>query len=229
MTAMKALSLHQPYASLVAVGVKSIETRSWATKYRGPLLIHAAKRRPDATEIMAMEWAGDASFFYDDEWYLRTGLGKINRLPLGVVVASCQLADCVPITQGEPVGASAPRALAGSMPAAFMSADRTGTLRFWRAYEQGWDGLDATPQLPFGDFSPGRYAWLLGDVKPTTERCPRCWGGTRCPGWHGTDAEPAPCLNRDLVCATCAGALRCEPIPMRGQQRLWTPTWEAAS
>lgn len=38
------LTLHQPYATLVACGAKSIETRSWATSYRGPLLIHAARR-----------------------------------------------------------------------------------------------------------------------------------------------------------------------------------------
>ena len=41
---MKALSLWQPWASLVALRVKTIETRSWSTSYRGPLAIHAAKR-----------------------------------------------------------------------------------------------------------------------------------------------------------------------------------------
>lgn len=39
----KALSLWQPWASLIAVGAKQYETRSWATKYRGPLIIHASK------------------------------------------------------------------------------------------------------------------------------------------------------------------------------------------
>jgi activating signal cointegrator 1 len=43
---MKALSLTQPWATLVAIGAKKIETRSWSTSYRGPLLIHAAKRFP---------------------------------------------------------------------------------------------------------------------------------------------------------------------------------------
>lgn len=41
---MKAISLWQPWASLVAVGAKKIETRSWATKYRGSLAIHATKK-----------------------------------------------------------------------------------------------------------------------------------------------------------------------------------------
>jgi hypothetical protein len=42
---MKAISLHQPWAAAVAVGIKWIETRSWRTHYRGPLAIHAAKTK----------------------------------------------------------------------------------------------------------------------------------------------------------------------------------------
>ena len=41
---MKALSLWQPWASLVIIGAKQWETRSWSTPYRGMLAIHAAKR-----------------------------------------------------------------------------------------------------------------------------------------------------------------------------------------
>ncbi len=41
---MKAISIWQPWASLIAIGAKQIETRSWATGYRGLLVIHAAKR-----------------------------------------------------------------------------------------------------------------------------------------------------------------------------------------
>lgn len=41
---MKALSLHQPWASLIAQGKKTIETRRWATSYRGPLLICSSGR-----------------------------------------------------------------------------------------------------------------------------------------------------------------------------------------
>lgn len=40
---MKALSIRQPWAWLIVNGFKDIENRSWNTKYRGPLLIHAAK------------------------------------------------------------------------------------------------------------------------------------------------------------------------------------------
>ncbi|QTF59120.1 ASCH domain-containing protein [Stutzerimonas frequens] len=40
---MKALSIRQPWAWLIVRGHKPLENRSWATSYRGPLLIHAAK------------------------------------------------------------------------------------------------------------------------------------------------------------------------------------------
>lgn len=43
---MKALTLWQPWASLVALGHKRIETRCWTTKYRGDLAIHAAQSIP---------------------------------------------------------------------------------------------------------------------------------------------------------------------------------------
>ena len=40
---MKAISLWQPWASAIAIGEKTIETRSWWTPHRGALAIHAAK------------------------------------------------------------------------------------------------------------------------------------------------------------------------------------------
>jgi len=42
-TDLKALTLWQPWASLLAGGGKMFETRSWKTNYRGPVVIHAAK------------------------------------------------------------------------------------------------------------------------------------------------------------------------------------------
>ncbi len=40
---MKALSLKQPWAELILQGKKTIETRKWKTKFRGPFLIHASR------------------------------------------------------------------------------------------------------------------------------------------------------------------------------------------
>ncbi len=41
---MKALTIWQPWSTLIATGQKRIETRSWATRYRGWLIIHAAAK-----------------------------------------------------------------------------------------------------------------------------------------------------------------------------------------
>ena len=55
---MKGLTLTQPWASAVALGIKHVETRSWRTEYRGAVLIHAAKGFPAwAREFAAEELA----------------------------------------------------------------------------------------------------------------------------------------------------------------------------
>lgn len=49
---MKALSLTQPWASLVGLGEKKYETRSWNTKYRGLIAIHASKGFPGSCKSL---------------------------------------------------------------------------------------------------------------------------------------------------------------------------------
>jgi hypothetical protein len=44
---VKALTVRQPWASLIVRGQKVIENRGWATDHRGPLLIHAGRSRAD--------------------------------------------------------------------------------------------------------------------------------------------------------------------------------------
>lgn len=81
---MKVITLTQPWASLVAIGAKRIETRSWSTAYRGPLAIHAAKT-PDKTGAVVQ-----APFF---STLKAAGLDPMN-LPHGAIVAVCELRDC---------------------------------------------------------------------------------------------------------------------------------------
>ena len=76
---MKALTLIQPWATLVATGAKKIETRSWYTSYRGPLAIHAAKGFP----AYAREFAGEV---YGNPAIL-------PYIPLGAIVAKAYLLD----------------------------------------------------------------------------------------------------------------------------------------
>jgi hypothetical protein len=85
---VKALSLTQPWATLVALEAKRIETRGWSTSYRGPLAIAAAKAFPV-----------DCRDLCDEEPFrsvLRAhGLGA-SDLPRGVVLCTTELIDCIP-------------------------------------------------------------------------------------------------------------------------------------
>lgn len=79
----------------------------------------------------------------------------------------------------------------------------TGTLRYVGSALSGiFD--DITDQLPWGDFTPGRWAGILTDVKPTTERCPVCWGLKGAWGPMGDVWYP---------CQPCADHGTCPPIP----------------
>lgn len=49
-----ALSLKQPWAALLAAGLKTIEIRRWRTDFRGPLLIHAARKPDDRPETWTL-------------------------------------------------------------------------------------------------------------------------------------------------------------------------------
>lgn len=226
MTDVRALSLWQPWASLVAVGAKTIETRRHRTHYRGRLLIHAAKRIP--TPERGPMFVGDFHVAQGGTWL--HGPGVDVPMAFGAVVASCELLDCVPMVADYDEVASS-----YDGPAA-LEVTSNGTLLLYPAWDSAlYDEQirNVTAEAPFGDFSPGRFAWLLGDVKPTTERCPRCWGDGYEPG-HG----PTPVgggLSSWRACPTCAtdenpvrGAGTCEPVPMRGRQGLWRPTWEVA-
>ncbi len=80
---MKALTLTQPWATLVAIGAKRIETRSWSTPYRGLLAIHAAKTFPRE----ARELVGASGFRL-------ALLGE--QIVLGAVLGTVRLVDCCP-------------------------------------------------------------------------------------------------------------------------------------
>lgn len=88
---MRALTLWQPWASLVAWGEKRIETRSWSTTYRGPLIIHAAKTFPvEAREVAFIEPFRSVLVAH--------GVTALRDLPLGAFVAVTELDDCKRIT-----------------------------------------------------------------------------------------------------------------------------------
>ena len=126
---MRALSVMQPWAALIVVGAKRIETRSWRTCFRGRIAVHASSRLPaDYDDLIRREPFRSA--LLNSPW---------NRLPRGVLLGTIELLDCVRV-----------------------------------------EDIDTTEDMEraFGDFAPGRWAWLLADPRPLP-----CLAAVR--GWPG--------------------------------------------
>ena len=104
---MKAITLHQPYATLIAIGAKRIETRGWRTRYRGSLAIHAAQAFPLESRALCSREPFCSAL-------QRGGYASPDALPRGAVVATCRLVDCLP------TGPDAARPPAGVPPAGTM-------------------------------------------------------------------------------------------------------------
>jgi hypothetical protein len=84
---MRALSLWQPHAQAIALGLKRWETRSWSTDYRGPLAIHAAKRPWNDTG----EWHAEAR----RRMVRQVTLNGPITWAFGAVVCVVDVVDCV--------------------------------------------------------------------------------------------------------------------------------------
>ena len=84
---MKALSLWQPWASLVAFGEKKVETRCWTTKYRGPIAIASTRTIP--------RWLGESRKSQDFHDALVTTMYErgIETLVRGSVLCVAELVD----------------------------------------------------------------------------------------------------------------------------------------
>lgn len=140
---MKALTLQQPWAALVAQGHKTIETRSWKTNYRGPLAIHAGKVKAD---VFKTGWAPWIPLM--PEYPKRYEIAP--PLEFGAVVATCRLVDVLPIRDSMNPDSSGDYIIVGHEVGVGFIGDRD---------------FGMLAQVPLGDFTPGRFAWLLADVK----------------------------------------------------------------
>lgn len=142
----KAITLTQPYATLVALGAKRIETRRWQTAHRGTLLIHAAKGLAGGNEEDLFRLCNSAAHFYRaligeyarsnflESYYApETQIVGTDYLPRGAIVAIAELSHIERITeQNSPEG----------------------------------------PERSFGNYAPGRYAWHLSNVRRFIEPIP---------------------------------------------------------
>jgi len=81
----KVISIQQPFAQTVCLGIKKIETRSWVTKHRGLLLIHATMR----ADFTAMEW-----FYQKPLSRYREAISK--DMQLGAIIGSVMLMGIKP-------------------------------------------------------------------------------------------------------------------------------------
>ncbi len=81
----------------MVLGLKKIETRSWMTSYRGPLLIHAAKRKPDYWPSTRVRRA-----------FRNLGILYLAQLPLGSIIGKVELYDCRPTLAGGAAAGSPP-------------------------------------------------------------------------------------------------------------------------
>lgn len=80
---MKVLSLTEPYATLIKNGKKKIETRSWKTNYRGKLYIHSSSTKiPNQCRN-------------NIDLMLLVDMDKLNY---GNIICSCELVDCIEMT-----------------------------------------------------------------------------------------------------------------------------------
>ena len=146
--AMKAITIWQPWASLIADGRKLYETRAYAPP--GALIgeriaIHAGRHRSGANAILARNWGMD-------------------DLPLGAVVCTARLVAAHHLVSEHVRAGRTPRPLV-----------RPHGSEGSRLLATGWDSLhaEADPDCVGGwltrddmdDYAAGRWAWRLLDVQ----------------------------------------------------------------
>lgn len=177
---MKALTVRQPWASLIALGVKRIETRTRQTKYRGPLAIHAGaaavpRRMAQLPDGMMGDWwviDQDGEPMLLDHRFGHGTHADLHDMPLGAVVATANLVACVPMLDlKDPRVNDFPET--GKPQLLTLGDEPLGerlSMCLWETEHFGF--VDVSDQHPFGWFETGRWAWILEDVKPLDRPVP---------------------------------------------------------
>lgn len=135
---MRAITLHQPYATLIAVGAKKIETRDYAApqymvRFGDTIAIHAAKQKVKASGLTTIEYQLITKIL---------GPTWAASMPYGAVVATAKITDVKRVNQP----ADAPLKYLPRKP------------------NQG--AANPNPEFHFGGFAVGRWMWILEDVEP---------------------------------------------------------------
>ncbi|TWH45918.1 ASCH domain-containing protein [Sporomusa sp. KB1] len=164
---MKALTILQPWASLIAYGAKRIETRNWVTKYRGPIAIHAGKGwTMDRREITYREPFHSALWpNMTKQELMLNGYGRTKLLPVGAVIAIADLVEVYVVNgYGHDLN--------------WQPGVNDEQSKFYYAYPDGIKEPKAEdfiriryPETMFGYYPNGgfkkepRYAWILANVR----------------------------------------------------------------
>jgi len=99
---IRVVTLWQPWASLIWLGLKDNETRHWNISYRGNLLIHAAKKPCNIQMLREYGLIPERSGFgspYQKQIYDALEPFLVEGFPYGQIVAKCQLKDVFPMTK----------------------------------------------------------------------------------------------------------------------------------
>lgn len=176
---MKALTVRQPWASLIALGVKTVETRSWSTKYRGPLAIHAGMTRPPMMHLPPTQFTRIAAKWDAVDAHNRRCWFVIDTItdPAHQRPHRCDIRDRVPKRSTTPTlffPSAGPHEkrnpekpeYTDSMYLPLGAIVTTCNLVDVVAIDGSLPAEISTDQIPFGDWSPGRYGWLLDDISP---------------------------------------------------------------
>lgn len=135
---IRALSLRQPHASLVALGEKRIETRSFARKYIGPIAVASSASWKPEPKRRAFK---DPDFIAAWRRH-RDVVESVDDLPLGMIVAVARIVAYRPSES-------------------IVAMDRDCK----RKSRPALDGVTfGTSEMAFGDYRRGRFGWVLADV-----------------------------------------------------------------
>lgn len=107
----RALTVRQPWASLIAAGRKVIEVRTWRTDHRGPIVIHAASAATGCAACERKGWTLDVSGgvlrcdacspLSDDDAAILAGWSRGEAPERGILSCVVDLEDVRPMTPGD--------------------------------------------------------------------------------------------------------------------------------
>lgn len=83
---MKAISIRQPWANLIAHGLKDVENRTWKTKFRGTVLIHAPLKVENLKKCFSIAQK-EALYSFIDQKLL---VGETSA-----IIGSVEIVDCI--------------------------------------------------------------------------------------------------------------------------------------